>query len=94
MLFIKLKFIGIQVVLLSAPVVYEFKANYPFLFFIRDAEIPGFLFEGILINPNKVNFTNAIYSEQRTATTPKTFQYLPRKASSTTKLYSYQIPIL
>jgi serpin peptidase inhibitor clade A protein 3 len=46
-----------QVVLLSAPQVIEFKATHPFLFFIRDTEVAGFLFEGLVVSPEQVSST-------------------------------------
>ncbi|XP_065200426.1 uncharacterized protein LOC135831674 isoform X2 [Planococcus citri] len=46
---------GSHIVLLSATITPEFRADHPFLFFIRDTYDSGFLFEGVLVSPDPSN---------------------------------------
>lgn len=47
-----------QVVLLSATSIKEFKATHPFLYFIRDNKMSGFLFEGAVYVPEQASVTS------------------------------------
>lgn len=41
--------------LLSAPSYIDVRADRPFVFFVRDKTKSGFLFEGVLVTPDKVD---------------------------------------
>lgn len=74
-------FSGVQVVLLSAPMKYQFSATYPFLFFIRDVSLDGFLFEGVIASPDKVAASEESISTPAPNSPPKNIYY-PRPGGS------------